>query len=175
MRTTIRLSSLFIFFALSSAIFAQSSANASATVTANLKKGLSISNATGNLDFGEIILTGAAQTPSIAQASGVRFDVIGHPNKDVTVTFSGLNLNNDAWVTSNGGTNGTLAFTPSVDHTGNSSTYTPGTVVTSGNAVTLVNTTGNGRLYLWLGGSLAVGASQPHGDYTGSFTMNVAY
>jgi hypothetical protein len=159
----------------SSTLMAQSSASASATVTANLKKGLSISNFTGALNFGDIILTGSAQTPTVAPGSGVRFDVTGHPNKNITITFAGISLDNDAWVLANGGTNGTLAFTPTVHHTGNSSTYAAGTAVTSGNVVALVNTTGDGRLYLWLGGSLAVGASQPHGDYTGSFTMNVAY
>lgn len=175
MVSKLKLSVVIVLLGLSTTLFAQSSANASATVTASLKKGLSISNFTGDLAFGEIILTGSAQAPTVAPGSGVRFDVTGHPNIDVTVTFSGLNLTNNAWVTLNGGTNGTLAFTPTVHHTGNSSTYAAGTVVTSGNAVTLVNTAGEGRLYLWLGGSLAVGASQPHGDYTGSFTMNVAY
>jgi hypothetical protein len=175
MKYILRFCVVFILLGYETTLLAQSSANASATVTANLKKGLSISNFTGDLDFGEIILTGSAQTPSKNPSDGVRFDVTGHPNKNITITFSGLNLNNDAWVIANGGTNGTLAFTPSVEHTGNSSTYVTGTAVTSGQTVTLVNTTGNGRLYLWLGGSLAVGASQPHGDYTGSFTMNVAY
>ena len=165
----------FLLLTLSGSLFAQSSASASATVTANLKKGLSISNFTGDLSFGEIILTGSAQTPTNNQSSGVRFDELGHPNKNVTITFAGINLTNNAWVTANGGTNATLAFTPGVDHTGNSSTYVTGTAVTSGNSIPLVNTTGDGRLYLWLGGSLAIGASQPHGDYTGSFTMNVAY
>lgn len=175
MRTTFKLSFLLTLFAFSNAIFAQSSANASATVTANLKKGLSISNFSGELAFGEIILNGSAQTPTINQSSGIRFDVVGHPNKNITITFAGINLTNNAWVIANGGTNGTLAFTPTMAHTGNSTNYVTGTVVSSGNSVPLVNTTGDGRLYLWLGGSLAVGASQPHGDYTGSFTLNVAY
>ena len=175
MRTTFKLSFLLTLFAFSTAIFAQSSANASATVTASLKKGLSISNFSGDLAFGEIILNGSVQTPTIAPGSGVRFDVVGHPNKNITITFAGINLTNNAWVIINGGTNGTLAFTPTVHHTGSSSTYTTGTVVTSGGTVALVNVSGDGKLYLWLGGSLAVGASQAHGDYTGSFTMNVAY
>jgi hypothetical protein len=175
MKSLTKLGVLIVFLGLSSIMFAQSSANASATVTANLIKGLSISNFTGDLTFGEVILTGSAQTPSIASGSGVRFDVSGHPNRNVTVTFSGINLNNDAWVLLNGGTNGTIAFTPSVEHTGNSATYTTGIVVTSGSTAQLVNTTGTGLLYLWLGGSLAVGATQPQGDYTGTFTMNVAY
>ena len=175
MKSALKLGVVIIFLGLSTTLFAQSSANASATVTAKLKKGLSISNFTGDLAFGDIILDGSAQTPTIAPGSGVRFDVTGHPAKNITITFAGINLTNNAWVTLNGGTNATLAFTPTVHHTGSSSTYTTGTVVTSGGTVALVNVSGDGKLYLWLGGSLAVGASQAHGDYTGSFTMNVAY
>ena len=175
MNSALKFGIIIIFLGLSTTLFAQSSANASSTVTANLKKGLSISNFTGDLAFGEIILNGSAQTPTITPGSGVGFDVTGHPNKNTTITFAGINLTNNAWVIINGGTNATLAFTPTVHHTGSSSTYTTGTVVTSGGTVALVNVSGDGKLYLWLGGSLAVGASQPHGDYTGSFTMNVAY
>lgn len=160
---------------LSAPIFAQSSASANATVTANLKKGLSISQVGGSLAYGEIILTGSAQTPAITPEDGVSFLVIGHPNKDITVTFSSVTLDNDAWVTANGGSNGTMTFTPEVEHTGENSTYTGATAVTSGNAYTLVNVSGNGNLYLWTGGEIGIGAAQAHGDYTGTFTMSVAY
>ncbi len=165
---------MFILFA-GSTIFAQSSANASATVMAQLKKGLSISQVGGSLDFGEIILTGSSQTPTVASNVGANFRVIGHPSKNITVTFSNVTLNNNAWVTTNGGTNGTMTFTPSVKHTGSSSTYASPTDVTSGNAYSLVNDSGDGYLYLWVGGSLAIGASQAHGDYTGTFSVTVAY
>ena len=174
MKSVLKLGLLLIIFGVTNVLFAQSSANASANVTASLAKGLSITN-NGDLAFGEIILTGSAQTPTILPGAGVRFDVIGHPAKNVTITFAGINLTNNAWVLLNGGTNATLAFTPTVHQTGNSITYSSGTVVTSGDVTPLVNTSGDGLLYLWLGGSLAVGATQPQGDYTGSFTMNVAY
>ncbi len=175
MRTAIKLSVVFIFFALSTSLFAQASASATAQVLAQLKRGLSITNSTGNLNFGEIILTGSPQTPTIGPGSGVRFDVTGHPNKDITITFAGVTLDNYAWVIANGGTNGTLAFTPNVDQTGSSQTYISPDDVTSGDVVPLVNVTGTGYLYLWLGGSLAIAANQPYGDYTGTFTMSVAY
>lgn len=177
MKTLTKLCTLFIFLGLSNLLFAQSSANATSTVTASLTKGLSIANFTGDLAFGEVIVIGSAQTPTIAPGSGVRFDVLGHPGRSTTITFAGVNITNNAWVTANGGTNATLAFTPSVQHTGSSTTYTGNVPVTSGNSVPLVHVpgTGNGRLYLWLGGSLAVAADQANGNYTGTFTMNVAY
>ncbi len=160
---------------LTSFSYAQSSASASVQVLAQLKKGLSISLIGGNLNFGEIILNGSAQTPSITPASGANFRVIGHPNKSVTITFSSVTLDNNAWVASNGGSNGTMTFTPTVKHTGSDQTYNNPNDVVSGNSYTLVNQAGDGYLYLWVGGSLAIAANQPHGDYVGTFNITVAY
>ena len=159
----------------SAAVLAQSTGSANATITANLKKGLSIAKVGGSLDYGEIILNGSAQNPTITPGSGTNFKVIGHPNKPVTVTFANATLTNNAWVTTNGGTNGTITFTPNVQNTGSASTYTSPTAVTSGSAIPLVNVSGDGNLYLWVGGTLAIGATQAHGDYTGTITMSVAY
>ncbi len=155
--------------------YAQSSANATATVLAQLKKGLSVSLIGGNLNFGEIILNGSPQTPTIAPASGATFRVIGHPNKNVVISFNNVTLDNNAWVSSNGGSNGTMVFTPVVKHTGSSSSYNSPADVTSGNSYSLVNVSGDGYLYLWVGGSLSIAANQPHGDYTGTFSVTVAY
>ena len=161
---------------LMSSVFAQSSASANANVLASLKKGLSITNNTGDLNFGDIVLTGSAATPSITPGTGVQFEVVGHPGKSVAVTFANVTLNNDAWVIGNGGTNDNIIFTPNVDQTGSSSSYSSGANnVTSGSSIALVNDTGIGYLYLWLGGSIAVKANQEPGDYVGTFTMNVAY
>ncbi|MCX7610076.1 MAG: DUF4402 domain-containing protein [Ignavibacterium sp.] len=165
----------FILSCISSFIYAQSSASATATVLAQLKKGLSVSLIGGNLNFGEIILNGSPQTPSIAPASGANFRIIGHPNKNVVISFSNVTLDNNAWVSSNGGSNGTMVFTPVVKHTGSSSTYSSASDVVSGNSYNLVNVTGDGYLYLWVGGSLSIAANQPHGDYTGTFSITVAY
>jgi hypothetical protein len=155
--------------------YAQSSASATATVLAQLKKGLSISLVVGNLDFGEIILNGSPQTPTINASAGANLRIIGHPNKNVVITFSNVTLDNNAWVSSNGGTNGTMVFAPVVKQTGSSSTYQSPSDVTSGNSYSLVNVSGDGYLYFWVGGSLLIAANQPHGDYTGNFNITVAY
>jgi hypothetical protein len=175
MRSITKLFVVLIFLALSTSLFAQNSASATANVLAQLKRGLALSNLDGNLNFGEIILTGSPQTPIIAPASGVRFETTGHPNKNITITFTGVTLDNFVWVLANGGTDGTLSFTPNVEETGSSLTYVNPDPVTSGDVENLVNVTGTGYLYLWLGGSLAIAANQPYGDYVGTFTMNVAY
>lgn len=167
--------SIIVLSFIASLSYAQSSASATATVLAQLKKGLSISLVGGNLNFGEIILNGSPQSPSINPSSGANFRVIGHPNKNIVITFNSVTLDNNAWVSSNGGTNGTMVFSPVVKHTGSSSTYESASDVTSGNSYTLVNVSGDGYLYLWIGGSLSIAANQPHGDYTGTFSITVAY
>ena len=170
----------FLFTALSlllaANIMAQSNASASTTVTANLKKGLSISQVGGGLSFGEIVLTGSESTPTIAPSSGASFKVVGHPNKNVTISYSSITLSNNAWVTTiGGGTNDNMTFTPNVEHTGSSSSYASPTGISSGNAYQLVNVSGDGNLYLWVGGQIGIGSSQAHGDYTGTFSVTVAY
>lgn len=166
MRSFTKLCVVFVFFALSTSLFAQASASATAQVLAQLKKGLTLTNLDGDLDFGEIIVTPAPQTPTIAPQFGVRFLASGHPNKNIVVTFGTATLT---------GGSSTIEFTPNVEHTGNVSNYTNPAPVTSGGSYQLVNTTGTGLLYLWLGGSLAIAANQEEADYTGTFTMNVAY
>lgn len=177
MKNTLKTTAILVMsFILTSNIFAQSSANASATVTANLKKGLSMTALDASIDFGEIILTaGTAQTNSVAANSGAKFQVVGHPGKAVNVTFSNATLDNSAWVLANGGSNGTLSFVPTVEQTGGNSTYSSASAVTSGNSINLVNNSGDGYLYLWVGGSISIASNQAHGDYTGTFSVTVAY
>ena len=167
MKTFVKLNLILLILVFSTSLYAQISASATAEVMAQLKRGLTLTNLDGDLDFGEIIVLPTPQTPAITPQNGVRFEATGHPNKDVTVTFSGVTLNGE-----NGGT---IDFTPNVEETGSSSTYSNANPVTSGDVLPLDNVTGTGYLYLWLGGSLDIAADQIEGDYTGTFTMTVAY
>lgn len=166
MRSLIKLCVVFFFLGLSTSLYAQASASATAQVLAQLKKGLTLTNIDGDLNFGEIIVTPAPQTPTRTPQFGVRFLASGHPNRNVIVTFGQAILT---------GGSSSITFTPNVEHTGNVSTYTNPSPVTSGSSYQLVNTFGTGLLYLWLGGSLAVAANQEAADYSGTFTMSVAY
>ncbi len=161
----------------SSSLFAQTSGSATAQVTINLKKGLTIANQGGSeINFSDLVVTTSAQTPEVEEGSGAHFLVTGHPNKAVTMTFASVSLNNNAWVTANGGVNSTMTFTPAMEHTGSTSTYPgSGTAVASGSSVNLVNVTGTGNLNLWVGGKMAVDANQAQGDYVGTFSVTVAY
>ena len=160
----------------SSNAFAQISATA--PVSINLKKALTISNIGGSLAFGDVVVTGALQTESITNANGANFLVTGHPNKDVTITYSDVTLTNDAWNTTNGavGNDATLTFAADMNHTGSTATWAAGTSVsTGGDTHALVNDAGTGKLYLWVGGDIDVAADQNHGDYVGTLTVEVAY
>ena len=162
---------------LSSNLFAQSSASDVAPVKINLKKGLAIANqGASEISFADVVVTTSAQTPLVAAGSGAHFLVTGHPDKAVTMTFLTVSLNNDAWVGTNGGTKSTMTFTPTMEHTGSTTTYPgSGTTVSSGYSVNLVNVAGTGNLNLWVGGSMAIDANQAQGDYVGEFSVTVAY
>ena len=160
----------------SSNLFAQS---ANAEVKISLKKALAISNpGASDVDFGEVLLAGSVLTPSVDPENGANFVVTGHPNRDVAITFGTASITNNAWNTlMGGGTNDAITFTPDVEETSNEPVYGSGSpaTVTSGDTETLANITGTGTLYLWIGGELAVADDQEHGDYTGTFTLTVAY
>jgi hypothetical protein len=157
--------------------FAQSTAGTSAPITVSIIRALTIQNVAGNLGFPEVIMNGTLQTVSKTNANGVRFLITGQPNRNVTVTYDLTDaLNNNAWVTANGGTNGTMTFTTNTaDQTGSSTTFTTPTVLASGTTLPLVNDNGTGKLNVWVGGSITVSATQPAGDYVGTFNISVHY
>ena len=144
---------------------AQSSVSANTTVTASVVKGLTITPNTGSLDFGLIGIDAInSQSPSIDPGSGVSFLVNGQAGKDVNITYTNISLS---------GPGTSIAFNPNLDQTGPSNIYSGATDLPSGDAASLGATDGN--LYLWLGGSLSVAAGQAQGDYSGTFTITVAY
>ncbi len=149
-----------------SSLFAQSSGNASSNVTIQLRKGLTISNLDGDLDYGEVILTGNAQTETITPDNGVKFEVTGHPNKSVLINYTANTL-------TDGGTN-SLTFVPAFKHTLDNPAYVAEADVVSGNSYILTPSGGVGKLYLWLGGDIDV-AGAAEVDYTGAFNVTVAY
>lgn len=169
---------MFAFCLFGSSAFAQSSANTTAEVNIALIRGLTITTSgTNTLDFGELVVTGSAQSASISNQNGQKFLITGHPNYPTTVTYSSsVTLNNNAWVATNGGTQSTLTFTTNTaDETGSSSTYSDPEDITSGSSINLPNNNGIGTLYLWVGGSIAIPANHPQGEYVGTLNVSVAY
>ena len=148
----------------SSNIFAQISANSSATVSIYLTKGLSITNVDAAIDFADYVAAGEAGSSSVTPgtAAGANFKVTGEAGKTVTVTYSNASLGN--------GSN-TLTFVPNVDQTGNNSSYSSASDIASGGTATLTG----GDLYLWVGGDITIPNSVSEGTYTGTFNFTVAY
>jgi len=151
--------------------------SATADVKIQLKKALSIGFVDGSLDFGELLVTGAPQAPSITRANGAHFLVTGHPGKNVTINYSNVTLDNNDWSDANADASNyaVMTFTAGMDHTGLTAPHAGGTSIADGAVVGLVNDTGTGKLNLWVGGSIAVAAGQNHGDYEGTLTVDVAY
>jgi hypothetical protein len=152
---------LAILLSLSNFVFAQSTGTTTSPIGISIVNALSITKASGSLMFPEIIMNGTVQTKAITNANGVRFLIMGRPNRNVTVTYDATDvLNNNAYVTANGGTQGT---------------YTSPTAITSGSTLPLVNDLGFGKLNLWVGGSISCSTTQPNGDYVGTFNVSVTY
>ncbi len=160
----------------SPSVFGQSTVNSTTQIHATIVQGLSITHEDKNsLEYGEIVLSGQAVTASINPSNGTVLLVAGHPDKNVTITYSPSILSNETWAKQYGGNPSSLIFTPAMVHTGNHNVYTNPSKIISGNSYKLNKVKSDGRLYLWVGGSIYVDKLQAQGDYEGVFTVNVTY
>jgi hypothetical protein len=143
-------------------------ASTTASGRVNVIQPLSITSTGGALNFGEIILTGSIASYQITPAQGQQFRITGNPGRSVSIAFNQISLSNSVWVSLNGGTVGSLTFTPTVVN----SLDNP---ITSGNFYALVTNGAVAILDIRVGGSITVSSTQPQGDYTGIFTISVSY
>ena len=161
---------LLIVFLFTTLFITGNSQTASTTASGrvNVIQPLSIASTGGALSFGEIILAGSIAGYQITPAFGQQFRITGNPGWSVSITFSQISLSNSVWVGLNGGTIGSLTFTPNVVNSLNSP-------ITSGNFYSLVTSGAVAILDVRVGGSITVSSTQPHGNYTGIFTISVSY
>ncbi len=157
----------FIFLFSCNHSFAQITST-SARGFANLIVPLSITPLSGDLDFGEIILTGTPSTETISPHEGKLFEIVGHPNRFVTITFDDVQLDNSQWILIYGGNMGTIIFVPDVE-------LENGKKIQSGDSARLMREGLLGKLRLWVGGTIDIAANQPPGDYRGLFVISVSY
>ena len=143
-------------------------ASTSATGRANIIQPLSITSTGGALDFGEIILTGSISNHQILPTNGQQFRIMGNPGRSVTITFNNAGLSNSTWVSTYGGSVGSLTFSPVVTNNLNNR-------LVSGNSYALQSKGSVAILDILVGGSITVGGSQPQGNYTGIFVISVSY
>ncbi|MGB9665572.1 MAG: hypothetical protein ACPL25_11745, partial [Ignavibacteria bacterium] len=119
-------------------------------------KPLSITAINSSINFGEIILSGSAFIYTLHPSQGAIFKIEGHPNRNVVISYNYSSLSNAQWVAQNGGTVGSLNFTPNVVHTGSSPVYDLPEPVMNGGSYPLPEVDRNGILYIWIGGSLNI-------------------
>ncbi len=149
---------------ISQSVFSSQNASASAILVVPL----SITATLGDLDFGEIILSGVPTVQRKSPREGKLFVVSGHPNRNVTFTFNSVTLDNRAWVANSIGKIDNLKFVPNIE-------LDSGTKIRSGDSHSLRFIKGIGRLNVWVGGAIKISATQKNGDYMGRFTLNVSY
>jgi len=157
--------SIFLFYSTRS--FAQFT-SVSGKAISNLIVPLSITAESGDLNFGQILLTGTPQKPKIKPKNGKLFEITGQPRREVTVTYNPVILTNSQWVAANSGQLGTIRFDPNVINDN-------GKKIKSGKSIRLKRKGLVGNEKLWVGGTLNVAANQPEGDYIGLFVISVSY
>jgi hypothetical protein len=145
---------------------AQNSANASATATATIITPITLNN-TAALQFGNVVASTAAGTIVVSPA-GVRSATLG------ATGISGLPISAAAF-TVGGGADRTFTITlpASTTITDGTNNMTVDTFTSSLGASSTLN--GSGTAPLTVGATLNVNASQPAGEYTGTFLVTVAY
>jgi hypothetical protein len=157
--------------------FAQQDDNADANTSIEVLAALSLTN-NADIDFGQVFNNGP-QTATLDPRDGSvtgnspqgnptvgKFTASGQDGEKIDVTFSDATLN---------GTGSDLTFTPDVygSTTDEGATATTsGSEVTSGSSVTM---SASGDYYFWVGGQIPISDGQQQGEYTGTFTLNVAY
>lgn len=153
---------------ISSSIFGQNSGYQSGSASANLILPLSIETGAGDLDFGDILITGATQKKSISPRNGQQFIVRGQSNRNISVVFSQVELNNFLWVSNNSAESATLNFSPEVQLQNSND-------IKSGENLILAPNGLIGEVIFNVGGSIEIEANQPEGDYEGIFVISVSY
>ncbi|MCB9220094.1 MAG: DUF4402 domain-containing protein [Ignavibacteriales bacterium] len=148
---------------------AQSTGYVAGGASANLITPLSIEAGSGDLDFGDILVSGKASKETIQPKSGKEFIVKGQPNRNISIAFNNVELNNYLWVSNNSGKSGTLKFTPNVVLKNKTK------ALKSGDNLILQPNGLIGEIKLNVGGSISISPNQPVGDYEGTFTVSVSY
>jgi hypothetical protein len=161
---------LFILFLIitSRVIYSQNISSISADATANLIYPISLQAGAGDLDFGEIILTGLPIVESIKPKVGKEFIIQGQKGRSITIYYKKVPLDNYEWALKFNGKFGRLVFYPEVVLYNNRK-------LNSGDNIFLKTTGAIGEARIYVGGKIKISATQPIGNYRGLFIISVAY
>lgn len=168
---------LAVLMSLSSFAYSQSNASATSDVNISLIRGLTLNTYGANtLNFGEIVVTASSQTESISNENGQIFHATGHPWREVHVNYSEeVVLNNEAWVTTNGGTPSTITFVTNIASGTLEPVFENNPVPSGTVGMFMPNEFGIGEGYLWIGGEIEILANHPAGEYVGELQVSIAY
>lgn len=157
--------------------YSQPNANASSDVNISLIRGITLNTyGVNTLNFGEIVVTPSTQTVSITNENGQIFHGTGHPWREVHVFYSEeVVLNNDAWVSGNGGTSSTLTFVTNIASGTINTEYENNPVPSGSVGMFIPNEFGIGEGFLWIGGEIEIPANHPAGEYVGELQVSIAY
>ena len=149
-------------------IYSQRTSTISGEATANLIYPISLKAGMGDLDFGEIILTGVPIVKSIKPKAGKEFIIQGQKGRSVTVYYNKVPLDNYEWASKFNSKFGRLEFYPNVILENNRR-------LKSGDNINLKTVGSLGEARIYVGGEIKINATQPIGDYRGLFIVSVAY
>ncbi len=149
-------------------ILSQENTSTSGEASVNLIVPLSIKSSIGDLDFGEIILTGLPIVETILPRNGKKFVITGQLGRIVTIIFNDVVLDNSQSSLNLNGTFGELFFQPTI-------ITSDRVAISNGRSIFLKPDGLIGKIELLVGGSINIDEDQPIGDYEGLFTLSVAY
>jgi len=172
---TIKSSTILLVLIFIQLTYGQDRAQGDISVNATLVKGIQLNRASGNLDFGEIVLSPSTTSVRKSPENGVVFVLNSHPNKSISISFSTATLSNSGWANENGGTNSSIIFTPEIVQTGINSNFVDPITLLSGTSVIPPTSSGIALMNIWIGGTLDIQPNQPQGDYTGTLVISLTY
>ena len=149
-------------------VYSQQTGYISGNASANLIQPLSIEAKSGDLDFGNIIVTESNYSAKIEPKLGKLFVVTGHPGKNITVRFNSVELTNYEWASKYNGKLDRLTFIPKVELKSTQQ-------ISDGTNIPLIKNGQKGELQIFVGGEINIKPKQEVGDYTGLFILSVTY
>lgn len=160
-----------LFFLVYISASAQVRSTANIPISISIVKGINLSTIKGDLDFGEIVTNTVASKMIKNPDDGMLIEVNGNPGRDVFVQYSNTTLTANNNISDD---SGSLNFSPKLVSSAKQS-YSETTPLQSSSHVTLENSNGYGKYYLWIGGEVELSDNSQHGNYQGTLTLTVSY
>ena len=147
---------------------------ASANVRVTIVKAIQISEIQGDLDFGELVLSGVSTTVERTPDQGILFAVNGSSGRNIVIDYQNTLLKNINEIPDKPLIN-SIQFIPRINTTYADQNYSNPESVSNGGSYQLKDKDGDGIIYLWVGGEMDIDSQLASGDYSGEFSVSVSY